>query len=425
MFCQKIKTHRIDIIAIFFLFVLFYITYFSIGSFLLAETLLNHNDILFGADIIRVAREMTDFDNEHTKTATHPLFVIILNPIGKTLAQFFSSGEFAAMVINNFFGALCIVLFYILLRKIGLNKFRGFLFSLMLGTSSSHFVFGSIPETFIISAAGIVVLLLIYLFLKENKDFIKAYFPAAILSFGITIISIIPSTIIFLSRFNGLQIRKRLLLTILFILAVFFLVWGFAVIQKSIYPTPLPGFPSLKLYYWLMLGEVNFEFFKNPLGITSRAVPHFLFYDVVAPDIGPNFRDPWYKDEDIKPIMLMPVEKFNLIKLSAYSLFALLILVSSFLIIKFKLYRNKIFIILGSYLFFIFCLHLFYDKAELFLFSCHYTFPWITLLALPFKSDIWSGKKFDSWLNLFLIISLAFIAINNLLFIKNILAVYS
>jgi len=106
-----------SITAISLLF-LFFFTYFSIGTAFASTPLFDYVDIFFGADTTRVILDLTTPRSNHARSV-HPLLVLFFNPLGKHLTTFTGSRVTAALLLSTFFGGLTVMLFYMILKKMG------------------------------------------------------------------------------------------------------------------------------------------------------------------------------------------------------------------------------------------------------------------------------------------------------------------
>ena len=99
---------------------------FNLSLLFIVNIFSNHlvsNGVFFNADTARVYDDMTSFEANHYRTKVHPLFVLFTQPFVLVLKKIF--GELNAVVIfQAFIGALCVVLFYLILRKLNKREFK-------------------------------------------------------------------------------------------------------------------------------------------------------------------------------------------------------------------------------------------------------------------------------------------------------------
>ena len=121
-------------------------------------------DEAFDADIPSRIMDLTRPQGPHLRAQFHPLFVLLLNPIGVALRAGLrglgveASGRAAAIALSAAAGGGGVAVFSVLLRGLGLASLRVVLWSLVFGLSASQFVFGSLPESWIFSGLSLLVL---------------------------------------------------------------------------------------------------------------------------------------------------------------------------------------------------------------------------------------------------------------------------
>ncbi len=130
-----------------------FLVYVAVGYVWAAKTSgLVEPDVLFHADAPRVVWNETSIGHTPGRTVLHPLHVLMTVPVGVPLNKLLGLREFAAVLISAGFAAAAVYNFYVLLRDgSALPAVERTLFVLLLGTSAGHAMFGSIPETHVIS----------------------------------------------------------------------------------------------------------------------------------------------------------------------------------------------------------------------------------------------------------------------------------
>src|SRR4051794_7219952 len=77
--------------------------YLPIGLRVANSAAARESDLIFGADTPRVIQDLASFqgdpDKGHWRTAPHPLFVILLNPVGVSIAKMTSQPKAAAILL--------------------------------------------------------------------------------------------------------------------------------------------------------------------------------------------------------------------------------------------------------------------------------------------------------------------------------------
>jgi len=121
-------------------------------------------DEAFDADIPSRIMDLTRPQGPHLRAQFHPLFVLLLNPLGFALRAGLrglgveASGRVAAIALSAAAGGAGVALFSVLLRGLGVASLRVVLWSLVFGLSASELFFGSLPESWIFSGLSLLVL---------------------------------------------------------------------------------------------------------------------------------------------------------------------------------------------------------------------------------------------------------------------------
>src|SRR6266542_6965184 len=97
----KPQDQTIKKIVVIGLFLFFFILYFSF-SLLWAQTgSFTNYSIIFETDPMRVIGDMTSFGANHYRTNVHPLFVLLVNPMGILLSYLLKSQFLATIFLNS------------------------------------------------------------------------------------------------------------------------------------------------------------------------------------------------------------------------------------------------------------------------------------------------------------------------------------
>jgi hypothetical protein len=159
------------------LFLLWIPIYWASSNVLKDSGVYVSDDVMFRADTKRAYHDMVgEREGRHHHTSGHPNYVIFHQPLGaalragqemwdsKTLRR--DSKKIASMLLSSTAGAGAVALLAALLLSIGMNRWTAALFACVLGFSTSHLIFASIPETYIFSALGLTSLG----YLSANRD---------------------------------------------------------------------------------------------------------------------------------------------------------------------------------------------------------------------------------------------------------------
>jgi hypothetical protein len=142
----------------------FFLLYSGLGLTLQARAprLFMRLDLAFDADLPSRIIDLTRVGGAHYRTQLHPLFVLLLNPLGLLLRAGLrglgieSSGRLAAILLTAAAGATGVGLFLAWLRRARIGGGRSWLWALLFGLSSSQMVFGTLPESFVFSGLSLV-----------------------------------------------------------------------------------------------------------------------------------------------------------------------------------------------------------------------------------------------------------------------------
>ena len=126
------------------------------------------NDTIYNADSMRAFDDLTNFRGNHYRTRVHPLFVIFTQPFVQIL-KFLLSSPNATIIFQAFIGALCVILLYLNLKKLNVNKFNLNLALALFVLSFSQVVFISIFETYIYAEFGLLLMWLVGQYLIDKK----------------------------------------------------------------------------------------------------------------------------------------------------------------------------------------------------------------------------------------------------------------
>lgn len=396
-----------DVWTVLILLGLSIVAYTSIGKIYARKTKEYQRTVL-GVDSFAVMRHMCDrnFSPKYHRSTAHPLFTLFFKPLGISLSNHLGRPQ-AAMLINIIFAAIGNSLFYLCLRKIGLRTLIAILFSVFTASTTGHLIFSSIPETYAYAFTGLILLLLVFLFTNKFWFWI-GFLLASLFSVGITMINVVFAVILFCCKFWGkFGIAKQLLylMIFLFLLASSFV--ALIKLQKCIYPNSKDVFSQQ-----LISSNTEFlryELFSEPVRALTNRLPHLFVYNVVAPGMV-RIRVAFPGFESLRPITLISM-----------ILHLLFLGISLWLVWQLKVFRNRVFVAVGSYFVFNVAFYLLYGY-ELHLYATHYTFALMILAAFPFTAEGLIPSRIRYALTGLLVLLIPLVAINNWTFLAGILA---
>ncbi len=381
---------------------------------------------LLNADHERVIRDLTVVATNHDRTDVHPLFVLLLNPVGVLLTKAFGSQLTAAVLMNSVAGALCVVMTKAFLRRAGLSEVIAILFAAILGLSSTHIFFGSTPETWIFAAAGVILLFNLAVFTPGST---RRFLPAGIFAAGMCTPNFVPTVIAFgAGVYQSVSFRVGIVKTLIFGLLVTGCAAILGIAQKFLYPSStvffLPEvyrnelgayspvvkyFGGLELsYLWARLGEL--------------AGPLFL-YNLIAPETVVNWYSAGRVCLPLKPFVDVDLSRLSPLGFVGAAIWVGLILWAAYSFIKHKENRTPVLIGLLLTLAFYAALYFFYGTT-LYVYAISTTFPLLASVALALRPYDRPGTKafyvLAGALTCFLFLEL----VHNVKFLYDIFAVY-
>jgi hypothetical protein len=249
-------------------------------------------NVLFQLDTPRVIGDMTVRDSDHSRTKVHPLYVIMVNPIGALVAKArfldpSTANRTAAIFLNSLFGALSILLAYSLFRRMGGGVATALALALAFALSMSQLFLSIVPET--PSLATLSLLATYSLFwssLNQRRPHHWLWIAAGLFSLGVTTTNFLQTLVCFVasrvsSHEEGKRFKRLVWSTLKYVLVVLFIASVLAVAQKLIYP-------SSKVFFgpqWYIEERrfLSLLVLAQPLAVARLVLWHFLAANVVGP----------------------------------------------------------------------------------------------------------------------------------------------
>lgn len=250
--------------------------------------LFHYLDEVFDADIPSRIIDLTRAQGPHPRSQYHPLFVLLLNPLGFGLRTLLrsglgveASGRVAAIALCSAAGGLAVGVFARLLIGLGLAPLRAALWSLVFGLSASQLVFASLPESWAFSGLALVVLFTLGVRPRPPRDGLVLAGAAA---FGMAVTNLGAAALV-RARWLLAERRPGAILVGLarYLSLVLLLTALLATLQAVVYPGTTPFYrPELLARD----DRLSFALTPTPSAFFAR-VPevgaHLLFFDLVAP----------------------------------------------------------------------------------------------------------------------------------------------
>lgn len=362
---------------------------------------LTYNTVLFEADAGPWMEILASPEGGSVGRAVHPLSVITIRPLIRLVAGMMGDHyALGGMLVTSAVAGLCVFMVWLFVKRATDSKTYAFLFAILLGSTSTHLLFGSLTENYIFGAASLIFF---FLLIQSNETRFSVLVPAGLLLFGITITNIAQGIIgLFFNKFGF----RRLIQYGVTVLA-------FGVLLTVLVSVFNPGKQGL----FFVPADISFEMnfvssdqgnlsdpmrlsdptsISRKLQVVTRSV---LLYGFIAPkpieavSEKPPFPTIDLKTYDIRTKTLAPYKGIARLAPVVW----LLLLASGFLLFL-KNFRTSqhtplMLGLLGA-IAFNFLLHLFYG-TENFLYTSYWVYAFVLFLALAFSE--FAHKAWIQW----------------------------
>jgi hypothetical protein len=391
---------------------------FFLINLILARTLnhpaLSHNSVLFEADAGTWMDLLASPDVGEGLRSVHPLSLIIIRPLIRTLAVFMGEHwNLAGMLAVAVMSGLCVFMVWLFVRRAIESDTYAFIFAILLGSTATQLVFGSLTENYIFGEAALI---LFFLLIQAGESRISILLPSGLLLFGITISNIAQGVIgLFFSKYGFYRLVRYCLLVL-----------GVGILLTFFTGILYPSFERLFFIPSDLAFEFNFvEFNNQSLGehllekfqVVSRTM---LLYEVVGPSpVEAISNKPPFSTIDLYTFDQRTHQVASYKGLANIPLFLWLILLGGSFIFFIKNVRSSehkplMLGLLGS-LGFNFLLHMVYG-TELFLYTPYWVYALVLFMALAFAEL--ADRK---WFEVSLTILLFTLMLNNVGFVFSLL----
>ncbi|HKC14036.1 MAG TPA: hypothetical protein VKI41_18575 [Vicinamibacteria bacterium] len=271
-----------------------------------APRVFHYTDQVFDADIPTRIMDLARFGGPH-RTRLHPLFVLLLNPIGQAVraglrgAGLDHSGRLTALLMTALAGALGVVFFRVLLDRMGLDPRLPWLGSIVFGLSSSQLFFGCMPESFVFSGLSLVGLFAVSAGPCRRRG---ALFLAGIGSFAMAVTNLAAALLARASSLDWARPRPALRRLAIFGLGIVILTAPLSLVQVWIYPGSSPFFMPTTLHRDDLLSFVPPACPSELAARESDVIGHLFFANLVAPKLEVNEPGGLRTEVDFPPIAL-------------------------------------------------------------------------------------------------------------------------
>lgn len=406
-------------VVIFFFFLIFYL--YNGLNLITAERSksqgIHDNDMYFQADSRYVVSALADADIKHNRILLHPLFIVYFNPLGHALNQIIQNRDITATVYCAMVGALGVVAAWFFFIMIGVGGFRSLLYASILGFSSSHLIFSVVPDTYIFSALGLIVLLMIACRSRNLWHWIAA----SVYLTGVTISNIaFALAAAFFYLFNGslnlLTYHRKILKYGLGVGLTFVVL---SIVQRVMY--------NKWMFQFMARAEKESQFLFLPDNLTEGWMKlkqlglHMFFFNIVAPSHS-MVKHAIIPDTELVSFQASSFFSYKLIGSIALIIWIIFAGVAFLSLVRNKLYHHKIIKTICLCLAINIGLHFFYGD-DLMLYSCHWTFFVLTLIFYSLERARFD-RKFSLHYNVVLFVFAFLLLMNNSLAIHDITHVF-
>lgn len=359
-----------------------------------------YNDALFGGDLGRVSGDIYVIDGEHARVSTHPLFVILIQPIFHLFNGLVNDMYLSIFLFQSGAGALLVAVVSMILEEVHLRPTLRIIAILMFGLSGSQLIWSTAPETFMY---GGLVMGLMWLFLIKvsgrnrplgvSEVMVLVSFGVLLCGFTITnIIVFVVGLVYFL-----LQRKKQKMRVAVFLLictAVVAALVLLSLVQHFVWPLTPVFWSALSGSVSGQSGDLILGFLS--LNIDVGRIPMWLNQTILFPWIMPNATSYEAANQPVGNEMIVFGDYGPPMGLVS-GLLAVLSMVSILLkaIMAIRGLRKKApkeiaksdtayLFMLSTWLIEV-VFHYFFDSAEAFLFSAHFFFLFMVLIAMAFQ----------------------------------------
>lgn len=403
---------------------------YAAGMFFLIELIisrsLNHpalekNTVLFEADAGPWMAILASPESAPINRSVHPLSLITIRPLVRLVSGLMGDHyPLGGMLVISAIAGLCVFMAWLFVKRATESKTHAFLFAILLGSTATHLLFGSLAENYIFGAAALIFF---FLLIQSGEKRFSVLVPAGLLLFGITITNIAQGVIALFFRFGF----KRLLQFAVLVLALGVLL---TTATDILYPK------SQTLFF--VPNDLAFEFnfvkvssagvlsdpmrlsepesITRKLNVVSRSI---LLYGAVGPRIIEAVSDkPPFPTIDLKTFDVRDGKLASYRGLSNIPLVLWLLLLGGSFVMFLRNFRTSkhtplMLGLLGA-IGFNFLMHLFYG-TELFLYTPYWVYAFVLFAALALSGL--AEKPLFQW-GMFLVVFL--FMVNNFNFIFNI-----
>lgn len=297
-------------------------------------------------------------------THTHPLLPLLWYVATRAVGVL-TGPQWTALTVNSLIGGVCVSLAAAYFQTVMRSTLHGLLAAAILGSTAAHVVFGSMPESYIVSAATLVLLHLVVVRQGGPSLRQRHIVLVGVLAASVTITNVIPAVVCFAFCIGG----RRRWTTVAQWTAYSLLIGAFLLsVQAVVRPEAKPFEPGAYQYERRFIDKdvsVERRAVNVALGVTVQNVVGSI--PVNGPDVGlPGVRAGF------------GYEGMGWI---AVGVWAVAGLGAVWLLLRGGRWRCRAFAAAAMCLIPVVALHSVYAHEGLFLYSCQFTFFLLAMLA--------------------------------------------
>ena len=380
----------------------------------LNQPALSINSVLFESDAGPWMSILASPEGDVINRSVHPLVLITLRPLIRFVAGFMGEHwNLAGMLVAAAASGLCVFMAWLFIKRATESKTYSFIFAILLGSTASHLLFGSLTENYIFGAAALIFF---FLLIQADEKRFSVLVPAGWLLFGITITNIAQGVIGLF--FNKLGFRRLVRYSVLVMASGVVLTTFVSVLNPNVQTIFfVPSDLAFEFNFVETTQESPAEHLLEKFQVVSRTM---FLYGAVGPSpiAAISNKDPFptidFKTFDVRTYRLASYRGFGNIPLALW----LTLLAGSFLVFVRNIRSSKhlplMLGLLGT-LVFNFLMHMVYG-TELFLYTPYWIYALVFFIALALAE--FADKK---WFESMLAIIVFALMVNNFWFIFTIL----
>lgn len=403
-------TQNFPAFGLLLIFLLFSGLYGLLGGLFMRLGCFSHVDVFFGADARWMVGDIAEFTANHYRTNTHPLGVLLVNPVGSLLNLIIQSPQATASLVTALTGGSFVVLLVVFLLRLGISKTLAVLCAFLGGLSACHLLWSAVPDYFLLD--GISLLFFFWVVTAHPRKLWLVVVSATIAAGAVTTNLPVVVMIYTVSR-HGIRQKLSVMLrdSIKFFVLILALVTMLAVVQDLIYPSS-----TLFFRIHALQSRTMYMSSESTIGRFALFVPYLFLFNILFPSVARVSLGA----EGLTGIRF-PIEKlsactelFTPMGWLCILLWSALLGFSLWIYIREKQMAKPLVVLLALSLLFNVVLHLFYGRPdEFFLYTPHWTFMVMVLLGISLDVLVRKSKQTFLAVVIYLFLLIVLLIANN------------